>query len=182
MRSKSEVGGHYGRWTMIEDRGLKALFRCDCGAEHERHKANILSGRSTQCRKCGFISQSAKKTDNYSEEWKRRVIYQMIRSGAKKEFSLSEEEVWEICQQNCFYCDSPPKNKRGSLVNPVLYSGIDRIDSSLGYSIDNIRPACWKCNSAKKEMSDAEFVSWISRAYEHLRGIGYVPESNATSE
>jgi hypothetical protein len=38
------------------------------------------------------------------------------------------------------------------------YSGIDRIDSNLGYSRDNCVPCCKRCNLAKRKMSYGDFL------------------------
>jgi hypothetical protein len=48
------------------------------------------------------------------------------------------------------------------------YNGIDRIDNSQGYIIDNVVPCCTKCNIAKGRQSIQEFKEWIYRAYAYL--------------
>lgn len=45
----------------------------------------------------------------------------------------------------------------------ILYSGIDRVDSSVGYEIGNIVPACKICNFAKSNLTQDDFKSWAKR-------------------
>jgi hypothetical protein len=44
-----------------------------------------------------------------------------------------------------------------------VYSGLDRVDNTVGYTLDNVVPACKACNHAKVDMSYAEFTAWIAR-------------------
>jgi hypothetical protein len=48
------------------------------------------------------------------------------------------------------------------------YSGIDRIDSSIGYIEGNVVSCCSKCNTAKSDMPFDEFRVWAIRLYEKL--------------
>ena len=45
-------------------------------------------------------------------------------------------------------------------------NGIDRIDSSKGYTVENSVACCKYCNTAKNTMSVDEFLKWIGRVYE----------------
>lgn len=40
-------------------------------------------------------------------------------------------------------------------------NGIDRIDSSKGYTIDNCALCCRQCNYLKNNMSQDDFADWI---------------------
>jgi len=74
----------------------------------------------------------------------------------------------DIALKNCHYCDTPPSNKaahsRG--VTIVRVSGVDRIDNTKGYIIDNCVPCCKDCNRAKSDLTMEEFKSWIKRLLE----------------
>jgi hypothetical protein len=45
-------------------------------------------------------------------------------------------------------------------------NGIDRVDSSKGYTVENSVPCCKFCNTAKNTMSEEEFYRWVKRVYE----------------
>jgi hypothetical protein len=153
---------------LIENRGNKALFRCDCGTEVERFKSNIVSGKSTQCATCGFRQSSETKTGGYSDDWVKHQVYRyFVRSAkdSKKEFNLDEDTCWHLSQQPCYYCGEPPALSVMRAYGQFNFNGLDRIDSSRGYEVGNIRPACWDCNSAKKTMTDEDFDEWIEKLY-----------------
>jgi len=75
---------------------------------------------------------------------------------------------------DCFYCNSPPfkiKNRdyiyknNIKLINPLSYiktNGLDRIDSNLDHSLNNVIPSCHICNWAKLKKPLDEFIRWIN--------------------
>jgi hypothetical protein len=98
------------------------------------------------------------------------TLYTNYRRRAKMKnisFELSKEIFKSITSQNCFYCGSKPHQKIQMYFNSgfYLYNGIDRIDSSKGYTLNNIVPCCGTFNYAKKEMSQTEFKNWIKAVY-----------------
>ena len=44
--------------------------------------------------------------------------------------------------------------------NTYTYSGIDRVDSNIGYEINNVVSCCNICNRAKSNMKLDEFNEW----------------------
>jgi hypothetical protein len=87
--------------------------------------------------------------------------FSILRASAKKrgmECTLSFQEYIEIISLPCFYC-------RGSL--PKEGSGIDRINSDIGYVQGNCRSCCTACNRAKSDMTESEFKEWILRVSNH---------------
>lgn len=72
-----------------------------------------------------------------------KTRWQRAKSAAKKrqkEFFLSLEEFFVLIEQPCYYCDNFLGKKTTTL------SGLDRIDNSKGYTIDNVIPCCGVCN------------------------------------
>jgi len=65
------------------------------------------------------------------------------------EFDITEAEFQTLTSQACTYC-----SKRNT---PTHTNGIDRVDSALGYTVDNCVPCCGECNVMKKTLSDIEF-------------------------
>jgi len=88
-------------------------------------------------------------------------------------FDISTEAFRAITKQDCHYCGVPPTNtyKHWSagkrLRDPYIYNGIDRIDSTKGYTEDNVVPCCTMCNRRKMESTISELFSWVKRVYEH---------------
>lgn len=87
--------------------------------------------------------------------------YRALLKGAVKrglEVSLTADEYYTLHSDPCFYCgDSLPETGHG----------IDRKDSSVGYTRSNCRPCCTICNIAKNNMSENEFKEWIVRTHDN---------------
>lgn len=85
------------------------------------------------------------------------------------EWSLSLEQWIELVQQKCSICGSEPILKEGKMHKKVgqqvPINGIDRIDSSKGYIIGNVRTSCSKCNYMKHRMTDDEFFNQIKKIW-----------------
>lgn len=83
--------------------------------------------------------------------------YADYKSRAKKkarEFDLTLDEFKLFWQKPCIYCG-------GSIVTV----GLDRVDSTKGYSLDNIVSCCSHCNWSKGNRSVIEFFEWIAIVY-----------------
>lgn len=90
-------------------------------------------------------------TPNRSRE---DVNYRHYRSGAKKrnlEFSITLALFSELVNGSCFYCGE------------TKFLGVDRLDNSMGYKIDNIVSCCKTCNFAKNTLPLSEFMAWIHK-------------------
>jgi hypothetical protein len=68
---------------------------------------------------------------------------------------LTFEQFSEIINKPCTYCNT--ENARG----------VDRIDSSKSYTIENSTPCCKFCNQMKSDLSCTEFLAHISKIYKN---------------
>jgi hypothetical protein len=59
---------------------------------------------------------------------------------------------------DCHYCGTPPQKHK-----KLVYTGIDRKDSSLGYTVDNCVSCCTTCNTAKGTKPYAVFIEYLNR-------------------
>lgn len=71
------------------------------------------------------------------------------------DFHLTLEDFEKLSRESCTYCGS------------ISVVGYDRIDSNLGYSLDNVAPCCKVCNRAKSDMTHADFIAYIERIYHY---------------
>ncbi len=94
------------------------------------------------------------------------------------DWSLTKERVLELFSGNCHYCGSPPSNvhKRTRTGKEFIYSGLDRVDSSKGYTLDNVVSCCKRCNSAKNDMTVEEFRAWLTLVAKHMNICGGISE------
>ena len=84
---------------------------------------------------------------------------QFIRNArcTKHEMTLIFEDYIKLITSNeCYYCGGP-LNETGC--------GLDRIDSNKGYVLNNVRPCCDACNTAKNNYTEIEFKNWAVRLY-----------------
>lgn len=102
----------------------------------------------------------------------RRRLWHDYKGAAKRlgrEFTLTEEQFFEIVQRSCTYCGRKDTNAithksyntLGVNRDIFYYTGVDRKDSSKGYTIDNVTSCCIICNRAKNALSEEEFREWI---------------------
>ena len=74
-----------------------------------------------------------------------------------RECSLTIGEYQSLISEGiCHYC-------HGGL--PEAGCGLDRVDSSKGYTLETVRPCCKTCNCAKGDLTEDEFKAWLVRVY-----------------
>jgi 5-methylcytosine-specific restriction endonuclease McrA len=169
------IGTKFGKLTVltrVEDKKYPAggsaamwLCICECG-----NKKNIIGAdlRKKATLSCGCI----KNNSNFSFN----MLWHDYRFNAKtrnRTFDLSKETFRTLTSENCFYCGDKPFRERrakahGKIAPPYAYNGIDRIDSSKGYTLENCRPCCYSCNIAKSDMTEENFLNHIKKIYKHL--------------
>lgn len=96
------------------------------------------------------------------------LLYQYKHSAERRGhlFELDEEFFRKITQQNCYYCKSEPnqiKKGQGKTSGDYVYNGIDRIDSTKGYTPTNVVPCCFICNNMKGKMNEKDFYRHIEK-------------------
>lgn len=70
---------------------------------------------------------------------------------------------------NCHYCGIEPSNTYMKSYYNVNYNGIDRVDNSIGYEMNNVVACCKMCNIAKNNNTEQEFLQWVKRLSEYQR-------------
>ena len=74
-----------------------------------------------------------------------------------------------ICEQDCFYC-----GKKRCL-------GIDRLDNSKDYTIENCVPCCGCCNRMKMDLTPNFFFQQINKIYnKHKESSTTIPEGSTS--
>jgi len=175
---KDLVGKRFGRLVVIRrvdnDKHYNTMWlcKCDCG-EEKIIAADSLSRGLTKS--CGCLNK-----ENNSHPLKpglanMRNVINSYKHNAKTRglnWELTEEEFEELAQQNCHYCGAKPNNvlNRKDCNGAYTYNGIDRIDNSKGYTVDNVVPCCKRCNNAKRNYTLKEFKDWIREIHNRFKG------------
>lgn len=152
-------------------RGIVWLWKCDCGKEIERVTSDIKRGhqRSCGCMKKEILSSLRKKLPGQSAF---NILFASYKQKADERnlvFELLEKEFITLTKQNCYYCGISPSQLfiRPGMNGGYSYNGIDRVDNTKGYTLDNCVSCCKKCNRAKMIMSKKEFFEWIEQVYNY---------------
>jgi hypothetical protein len=176
-------GKVFNRWTVIEYTGKSNISGsylwkciCNCGNYGEIAASALNAGGSKSCG-CLSVDVNRKRMvgkPSIGKKPKLHVaqsrIFKFYRDNSSRrghEFKINREDFIRLTTQNCFYCGVEPKqgtkNKLGEIT--FKYNGLDRIDSGIGYQIDNVVTCCHKCNRAKYTMSQSEFYLLVERIY-----------------
>lgn len=158
--------------------------KCDCGNFRNVRTTYLTTGRVVTCELEAKQNANAK----YRRKPQGESTWNSYYSGYRKEaanrdidFDLSLDQFKDIASKDCYHCGNKPKlinyQKKTSLDpkwGDIYASGIDRLDSDVGYSITNCVSSCWRCNSAKNDQTLEEFHLWLKRTYEYTISKGRI--------
>lgn len=186
-----QVGQRIGRGVVIDadvriprptqpgrksgERGARLV--CECGNEYVQSIGCLFRGRGA--RGCGCGLREPKWPDMPNRAARNGVlgVYQYAAHRRGFAWDLTDEDFDRLTALDCYYCGSPPGAVRKSDPRSMykdgdfIYTGLDRKDNDLGYTLENVVPCCWFCNHAKSSMPFDVFMEWIARltAYHWFR-------------
>lgn len=173
------VGGRAGRWSIFQPvrkiSGKKSthfMCKCECGGVKPISITSLRNGSSSSCG-CLSHEMTSKRSSKPRGYASAISTYHLYKTSAKKRglsFLLSRDKLIEICESNCFYCGTEPKqivNLRGAN-GSWTRNGIDRVDNKLGYTDDNVVSCCKSCNRAKSSLSLGDFKNLVVNIFNHL--------------
>ena len=178
MNVKDITGQTFGRLEVLEfvesrqvGKNKKRFYKCkcSCGNEVVTSREGLVSGNTNSCgclaKEMTLERNKTKRLPDNQSLW--NLGYKAHLKDAKirgYESELSPEDYREITSQDCYYCGKPPQSKtHPNLYGEIFRNGVDRIDSSKGYTKDNVRPCCSTCNYMKLDMTEQEFFEHINR-------------------
>lgn len=140
--------------------GTKWECLCDCGKIAYANYSDLTRGTHKSCgcsqydvhRKAPGQAAANKILCHYKNSARRRDL----------SFDITDEQFFELTKQTCFYCGGEPSSVSASkdLNNgSYTYNGVDRVDNTKGYSVDNIVTCCGSCNMMKKTMDQEDFIN-----------------------
>lgn len=167
------IGNIYGNLTVVSfnsrDKNGRVFMNCKCicGNTKVVSVKNLQRGTSN----CGCLMKKIGKRKAYGEASKNRIIssYKCNAKTKGLDFSLTNAQMEELFKGNCYYCGCEPskvfhpKNSYGEYV----YNGIDRKDSSKGYTTNNVVSCCSSCNYLKNKHSEDEFLDMVRKIATH---------------
>lgn len=173
-RYKSLIHKRFGRLTVIQESSRRRdkstgekywMCKCNCGSICEIATTDLT--KNTGTRSCGCLIK--KNIENIALRRLKR-IFSCFKKNAKRrnlEFILMENEVLNLINSPCFYCNRKKSNKmKLPKINDqediyIEYMGIDRKDSSKFYTSENTVPCCKSCNTIKNRKTFDEYLKQI---------------------
>jgi hypothetical protein len=150
---------------------------CECGKFVSIRK-NLLGNSKITTKSCGCLISDVITTINKKRKFsdKDRTLnaqYRLYKYRAKKRnlvFDFTKAEFSNFMLEKCYYCGwksetKPHFHNWKSRDGFLIYNGLDRIDSTKGYTRENVVPCCRSCNSAKLNLTQQEFFHLISMIY-----------------
>lgn len=139
--------------------------QCDCGEITVIREYLIYSGKTKSCG-CAYKNSFSPGEVNNNVHY---INYKRSAKSRNLEFNLSKLDFIKMTQQNCFYCNAIPIEKKfvKTANGPAIINGIDRINNNKGYLLDNCVPCCTKCNLAKHILSTKDFFDLVKSIYLH---------------
>lgn len=175
LAEEHEIKHHVGRSKYW-------VCHCDCGNDKVICSHALMTGITTSCgcyhseisAQMGRNTRGTKRPDVSLPIYVAGLngLYGKYKRQAKEKdrnFELTLEEFGDLTKQNCHYCGKDPLQSfhKNQFNGDYLYNGLDRMDSSKGYTIDNVVTCCGECNRRKSDMPYEEFLAWIERVYNH---------------
>lgn len=180
---KDITGHRYGNLKVLERLPRTGKYYeykclCDCGKVVTVKSVNLRSGMVKSCG-CRRHRHSYNRLEDREDAIIKRC-YSSLKKRHRK-FAAAEEMIdydsfKRLALSSCVYCGT-----KGSRIIPdrlgsgkkthicsdvkVAINGIDRLDSSKGYTKDNCVSCCSTCNFAKSTMTVDEFKAWVEKVY-----------------
>jgi hypothetical protein len=159
------IGKKFGRYTILEKINKKYLCLCECGAKKEVYFSHLKNNEIVSCG-CYFKEMD----QNQYSQWKgfgeiSGSYWYSIMNGAKRRninFELTLKSTWDQFIKQDHRCALTGEKiyfarnyKRKSLQQTA---SLDRINSNLGYQIDNIQWIHKKINTIKRDYEEKHFL------------------------
>lgn len=147
----------------------KWRIRCHCGEIKIGSPGDLKKYKT--CKACNRPEEDgiAKRLPGNVALYRRRLAF-YIRGAKERDLAwqLSEEQFIDIIESSCHYCGERGSMKDIKKDRTISINGIDRVDNTKGYTVENIVPCCNFCNHAKKDYSYDYFINKIKFIAEYL--------------
>ena len=161
--------------TRKDDSGSTTVFwccRCDCGRQKEASGYSLRKGLCTTCGKCEYRA-------NYKGVGELPGTYfSSVKNNAKTRkihFKVSVSQLWALflAQNRCCALTglplvfAPPGKIAVGLRSKFQTASLDRIDSSKGYTADNVQWVHKDINYMKSDLTEVEFIALCTQVTKH---------------
>ena len=171
------VGQKFGKLTVLCKVPRKFLSPgdsrwncvCDCGSIADKVSSRSLFDVPVPSCGCNVRENRRKRMIRTGSAF--NIVLSTYKCSCKIrhiEWSLSAQDTKILLTGNCHYCGVKPNQLVRSVGGEEFkYNGIDRLDNTRGYRIDNVVSCCWLCNDAKGTLSLYDFKSWVNNIFNY---------------
>ena len=173
LKEQFPVGTLIGGWVIERytfNRHNQLNVRCSCGTTSEISAATAKPTRSKRCTSCSYKKISEDKSCGKIHH----TYYQQLKKAATRRnisFAVSMEDLWNQYQKQEGKCALTGLDLTLTNSNHLRdqTASLDRIDSSKGYTTDNIQWAHKHANKMKMDLQEEDFFRIVKQIYEHRK-------------
>lgn len=159
---------------------------CDCGGTivirgshlNMPSRARAAITRSCGCERIKFQHGEAWKAKSIKSGTAFRLCLSQYKSNASNRglvWDLTDEKFRELTSSPCHYTGKMPSTKKTARSGETyVYNGIDRVDSNLGYTLENCVPCCEAVNRMKMDLSKEEFINLCREIVKRTNEFSYI--------
>lgn len=148
------------------------LSVCVCGQYSISSGFRLRSGSAIRCFGCSIRARE-QTLNRYSIEER---LYKLAIKKRRESWqnTLTLNQYIAIIKKECYYCGEPPvevsylRNNKYTQDKQFFANGVDRLDSTLGYSKENCVPCCKSCNFMKHTLTFDQFVNRVLKIKNHM--------------
>ena len=183
-------GEKFGTWTALFVSGVKRVknivnnkittiwmysCKCDCGNINDVSIKDLMSGKSKNCMDCRDLNL---KNHNWTgtKDIPRRVFSNIKKNADKRSmvFEITIDDIqkqWNNQKGLCYFTGQPlkffpTKNREKDNILSTQAS-LDRIDSTIGYTAENVVWTTKTINRSKSYFNKEDFVKMCEMVYKH---------------
>lgn len=179
LREIPPVGQKFGQWTVISDkikighdRSINWEVQCDCGRKTFRTASVLKAGSTKRCKSCArrpYLRDGTLLSTIAINAYNRIINGLNTREKLKDmEFNITPKFIDDLLSKN-HYCALSGIDLSFDISKQMNDQNlsIDRIDSSKGYTMDNIQLVDKKINMMKGTLSNEEFIDLCKKVAEY---------------
>lgn len=191
---KDLTGQRFGRLTVVKlDHTTERLYAdkrngntqkqtvrywfctCDCGGTKVIRGTHAVGNPKWGTRSCGCLSKEMHKSALWHIKSRRegtafRLALSRYKQNARHRnlvWELSDEQFRELTSSPCYYTGKLPATiSKARSGEAYVHNGIDRVDNTKGYFIENCVPCCQEINLMKMDLTKETFLELCHKVSE----------------
>lgn len=113
-----------------------------------------------------YATEEGREYDREKSRYPRSRFTRGKRAAKRRKlaWTIEYDDYLTLVVQPCYHCNRSIADETGC--------GLDRIDNTLGYTLDNVKPCCKTCNRIRSRSMDAEEFKRQTKLNNRWNGSG----------